>query len=242
MNLFGEDPLIFFGNLIALVITIFVLFYAFGDGPPFRIAIYIFVGVSAGYVGGVTWHAVIKPQLIDPLLNPESSSIPQMQSYFTLLLAVLLLTKLSPRTAVLGNPVSAFIVGIGAAAAIGGAIQGTLIPLASSASSIISANTAQQIFTNISGSGINGLQFLFTIIYMLGTITTLMYFHFSAKTPLNQHPIRNRIIQIIANIGQLFIAVTFGTIFAGAMIASLDALIERLLFVWNTVGSIVFGQ
>lgn len=242
MNLFGDDPLIFFGNLIALVITILVLFYAFGDGPPFRIAIYIFVGVSAGYVGGVTWHSIIRPQLIDPLLHPETSIIPRSQLYFTLLLVGLLVTKLWTRTAILGNPVSAFIVGIGAATAIGGAIQGTLIPLSSSTHSLVSADTVQLIFKNISAAGLSGMQFLFTMVYMIGTISTLMYFHFSAKTPINQTPQRNRLIQLIANLGKLFIAVTFGVIFAGAIIASLDALIERLQFVWSTGGSIIFGR
>lgn len=243
MDLFGDDLLTSFGNIIALMITILVLFYAFGDGPPFRLAMYLFVGVSAGYVGGVTWHSILKPRLINPLLNPEIASIPVFQLYFTLFLAVLLLTKISPKTAVLGNPVSAFIIGIGAAAAIAGAIQGTLLPLTSPESSVVSLSTVQlALGESVNAGALGGMRFILTLIYLTGTITTLMYFHFSAKTLPNQAPIRNRIIQFIANIGHLFIAVTFGVIFAGAIIGSLDALIERLNFVWTSLSTILFGQ
>jgi len=43
-------------------------------------------------------------------------------------MGLLLLLKLSPRTARLGIPSMAFLVGVGAAVAIGGAIMGTLFP------------------------------------------------------------------------------------------------------------------
>lgn len=239
MSFISDDLLITLGNLVALIVTILILSYAFADGPPFRIAIYIFIGVSAGYVGGVSWHAIIRPQLIDPLLNLATTTVSKPQLFFTALLTGLMITKLSSRTAVLGNPVSAFIIGIGAAAAIGGTIQGTLLPLITTSSSIISSEAMQVSFTSVA---LSGVQFLFTVTYMFGTIATLIYFHFSAKTPLNQTAIRNPIIEFVARVGQFFIAVTFGTIFSGALLASLIALIERLNFIRDIVSSFIFGQ
>ena len=46
-----------------------------------------------------------------------------------LILGVWLLTKTSPRLSRLGNPVLAYLVGVGAAAAISGALLGTIFPL-----------------------------------------------------------------------------------------------------------------
>ena len=67
---------------------------------------------------------------------------------------------------------------------------------------------------------------------LLGTITTLVYFHFGAKsTP--DGPQRSRLVIVLGWIGQVFIAITLGVLFAGVFAASMTALIERLNFIWS---------
>ena len=49
-------------GIISCILTIMVLSYLVGDNPMFRIAIFIFVGVSAGYVGAVALYQVHHPE------------------------------------------------------------------------------------------------------------------------------------------------------------------------------------
>ncbi len=51
-------------GVIAFLFTVMVLSYLIGDNPLFRVAIYIFVGVSAGYVAMVAWWQVIWPDVV----------------------------------------------------------------------------------------------------------------------------------------------------------------------------------
>jgi hypothetical protein len=68
------------------------------------------------------------------------------------------------------------------------------------------------------------------IIVLSGIIATLMFFHFSARRTENQAIIRPKYIDTLAKIGQGFIAITFGVIFAGVYSAALSALVERINF------------
>ena len=210
------------GEFIAVVFTIMVLLYAFGDNPLFRLAIHVFIGVAAGYAGGVAYHSVIVPHLVDPLLS-LLDPVPQVDIFLLIriFLVLLLLAKISPRTAILGNPATAFLVGIGAAVAIGGAVQGTIFPL------VESSTTFFEQYPDLLWSLFVGV---FTFI---GTITSLVYFHFGARGLPNQTPQRRPFIRIIAWIGQLFISITFGVLFASVYVSALTALVERMYFMWN---------
>jgi hypothetical protein len=42
-------------------------------------------------------------------------------------------------------------------------------------------------------------------------------------------------VNILARIGQIFIAITLGALLAGIFIAALSALIERLGSIWTTI-------
>jgi hypothetical protein len=141
-------------------------------------------------------------------------------------LGLLLFAKLSPRSSRLGNPAMAFLVGTAAAVAIGGAVLGTIIP-----QSLASIN-----FFDPSAGG-SLLERLFEgSIFLLGTISTLVYFQFSGrKTP--DGPQRSRLVSGVAWVGKLFIAVTFGVLFAGAYAAAMTALIERMFSLWAFLSS-----
>lgn len=196
----GLETLDALGMFFALLLTLLVLTYVFGDNALFRLATHAFIGVGAGYAGAVVLRDVLIPQL---------ASLSGTDFIIALLLVTLLAMKLSPKTAALGNPASGLLVGVGAAIAIGGAIQGTIFPLVGGAGSFFDAG------------------FLQGIVLLFGAAATLAHFHFSAKYIPNQIPERPRFIQITSKIGQVFIAITFGVIFAGIYTAALTALIER---------------
>ena len=207
---------------ISFLFTLMVLSYLVGDNPLFRLAIHIFIGVSAGYAAAVAWHQVLSPKLIQPLLF--GGLLESILAIVPLLLGALLLMKLSPRTARLGNPAMAFMVGAGAAVAVGGAVLGTLFPQILASINLFDLKTPERLFE---GS-----------IILIGTLTTLTYFHFGAKaTPSG--PQRGRLVDALGGIGQVFIAITFGVLFAGAYAAAMTALIERLNFLWTFIASLL---
>ncbi len=201
------------GLIIAAAFTVVVLLYVFGDNAFFRLTIHIFIGVAAGYVGAVAIRNVLIPQL---------RSLEFIQMIIPLLLIAMLLLKLSPSTAILGNPASAFLVGVGAAMAIGGAIQGTLLPQINAASNYFNSGIIQG------------------ILILLGSTTTLISFHFKVESADNQSINSNTLLNWIASVGKVFIAITFGVIFAGVYSAAMAALVERFVFLSDLFNKLMF--
>lgn len=216
-------------GLISFLLTLMILSYLIGDNPAFRIAIYLFIGVSAGYVAAIAWNQVLKPRLFLPLIQGGWTNLLLL---VPLILGLLMFAKLSPRLARLGNPSLALIVGVGAAVAVGGAVLGTLFPQTEAAASRFALPLIAEGWPKWLGLLVEAL------IMLLGTISTLAFFHFSAKsTP--RGPQRGKIIDILAGVGQVFVAITFGVLSAGAFAAAMTALIERMYFLVNFLG--IFG-
>ncbi len=214
-------------SVVAFLLTLFVLSYLIGDQILFRVAIYVFVGASAGYVASVAWHQVLWPQLVRPLLFGTTDQ--QLFILFPTLLVLLLLFKAVPASSRLGTPSVAFMVGVGTAVAVGGAVTGTIIPQVLAAINTFDLAAGAQRGNTLFG------QFFESILMMFGTISTLVYFQFSAKRGDDGTYKRNPIIRVIAWIGGWLIAITFGVLFAGIYSAALTALIERLNFVINFI-------
>jgi hypothetical protein len=206
-------------GVVSFLLTVMVLSYLIGDNPLFRIAIYIFVGVSAGYAGAVAWHQVLWPKLFYPIVYGTLTE--KLLAIVPLLLGILLLAKLSQRASRLGNPAMAYLVGVGAAVAIGGAVLGTIYP-----QTVATVN-----MFSLTGEGVGERLFESSII-LVGTITTLVYFQFGAKATATGSK-RGQLSNILGWIGQIFVAITFGALFAGIYAAAMTALIERISFLWT---------
>jgi hypothetical protein len=219
------------GLLVSFVLTVLVLLYVFDDNALFRVAVYLFVGVAAGYASAVALKDVIFPRLF---------SLENDQFLLVILWIILLAMKLFPRTARIGNPAAGLLVGVGAAVAVGGAIQGTLIPQVLAAGDFFAPSLMQQ--SSMAGNSGQAVgYFIRGLAILVGTVATLAHFHFGAKPAPNQIPQRHRFIEAISKVGQFFIAVTFGVIFAGIFSASLTALVERLVFVYQIIQLFISG-
>jgi hypothetical protein len=214
--------------IISFIFTLLILSYLIGDNPLFRVAVYIFIGVSAGYAAAVAWHAVLQPKLFEPLISGSWSD--RLLAFIPLLLGVLLLMKLSPHTTRLGNPSLAFLVGAGAAVVIGGAVLGTLFPQILASISLFDLK-ALRAENNLSESLLEGS------IILVGTLSTLAYFHFSTSATSGNRR-GNLLVRILGKIGHVFIAITFGVLFAGVCLASMTALVERLNFLKTFIASL----
>jgi len=202
------------GALLGFILTIFVLSFVIGDNALFRLATHIFVGAAAGYVTVVTLYNVLWPQLLLPFVDGDREGMILALAF--LVPSMLLLTKLSRRLSPLGNPAVAILVGIGAAAAVGGAIFGTVFP-----------QTAATINTFDGNNLVNG------VIVLVGTISTLLFFQFSTRSVEQDAGPLARFHKALGWLGKFFIAITFGALFAGVYITALTALIERFNYLWQ---------
>lgn len=207
-------------TLVGFILTLMVFSYLFGDNVLFRIATYLFVGVSSGYAAVLLIDQVLVPRLFLPLF---SGALPEkILAALGLLLAVLLLAKLSPRLARLGSLPVAYLVGVGAAVVVGGAVTGTLLGQIGGAA------------RDLLPSGGTG-RMLEGALVLIGTIGSLAYFQFGAPSRGTQPARRTAWIEGLALVGQVFIGITLGALFAGVYAAALTAFIER----WGSLFSVI---
>lgn len=215
-------PIELITGAIGFLLTVMVFSYLIGDNPLFRIAVYLFIGVASGYAAAVIVNNVLfaKFQAL-PLSDPTQLAI----GLIPFLFAATLLAKLSPRLSWLGTFAMAVLVGVGAATALGGALAGTLIPQAGAA---MEAMNSRSLLDLLEGG-----------VMLAGTVATLAYFQFGAKRASDGTVKRNAILEALAWLGRIFIAVTLGVLFAGVFMAALTAMIERLSSLIHFVSSLL---
>jgi hypothetical protein len=216
---------------ISFLFTLLIFSYVIGDNPLFRVAVYIFVGVSSGYIAVIAWWQVIMPRLVYPLLSAfASGAIFNLQVMLPLgLVSLGALMLLFPRQAGMGRIVLAFLVGVGAAVTLTGALGGTLIPQIEGTVNVfdMSAATARGIgFIEAAANG---------AIILVGTVLTLAFFHFGARQKPDGSMRRLGLIEALAWGGRIFIGIALGAVFAGVYAAALTALIERISSLINFI-------
>lgn len=211
------------GVIIGLVFTVMIFSYLLGDNGLFRFAIHVFIGVAAGYTLALAISYVIWPRMLALLISGNL-----IVFVILLVLSLLLLAKSFPRFSSLGSPVMALLAGVGAAVIVGGVVRGTLFPQIAATANLFDLQ-------KIGASNQPALEFCNGVFILIGVIAALAYFRFHVRTP------RPAISQVSVWIGQGFIAVTLGAVFAGVYAAALAALVERLdafvgLFRWLISG------
>lgn len=189
------------GGAVGALLTVLILSYLIGDNPLYRLALHLLVGASIGYTVAVVTVTVLT-RALKPLFQ---SGTPQQQYTLILptLLGLFLLFKFVPRLAHLGNFATAFLIGVGAAVAMGGALLGTILPQAAAS------------------PGNGGL------LVALGTACTLLAFTFTLRRRQGLQGIGARMVSGASAVGRFFLLVAFGAAFAAALTASLSVLIGR---------------
>jgi hypothetical protein len=208
---------------IAAALTLMVFSYILGDNILFKLASHIFVGVSVGYAMLILWHEVFA-HLLQPSENQLLRVLP------ALLLCLLLIFKIRPSqgevTNVLGAIPMAFVLGVGAALAIGGALFGTLIPQVS-ATMNISLNPTHYPDTEQEIGIVNWLN---NFIIFIGTTGTFFYFMFVVRSQGMFSGVREGFIRFWAGMGRLIIIFTLAALFANTISARVAVLVSRLQF------------
>jgi hypothetical protein len=218
---------------LGFFLTVAILSYVLGDNVLFRVAAHLLIGVTAGFLAAVAWQSVLWPQLFGRMLNLGAWLDAAL--WIPLIMVLLMIGRSTPRLSVLGSLPMAFLVGLAAAVAVGGALTGTLIPqVAATAVSLSPVRQASggMVFFDLEGA-------LSNVIILIGTVTTLAYFHFGARPRAGQAPARPAWVAPLARVGEIFLAVAFGALYAGALAASLTALIDRVAFLQQIIGRLL---
>jgi len=203
------------GVFIGFILTLMVFSYLLGDNFLYRLAVYVFVGLVAGYISIVTVESVLIPWF-DQTVN-SGDTLRLGLGLVPVLFGVLLLFKTSSRLGRLGNLGIAFIIGAGAAVALVGALTGTLIPLAVDTADASRRDTFD------------------AVLLFVGVASSLIYFQYLARRSPTGEVRQYRLTQAIGTIGQGFLVITFGALYAGAILTSLTIFSERLSFLLEPI-------
>lgn len=203
------------GLIVGAVLTLLIFSYLLGDNPLYRLALHLFVGALAGYTLGVVIRDVLRDMIWNQLVDDPLLVVP-------LVLGILLLVKGFPKYAYIGNFSVAYLVGVGTAVALGGALVGTLVP------QIVATGQALALSWN-------------GLLIVVGTVCTLMAFSFIEMPPSILGDLWNQIIRILRGLGRIFLIVAFGAAFAGALTASLSIFIGRVQYLIDVFEHILGG-
>lgn len=211
----------------SLVLTLLVFSYLLGDNFLYRIGVHILVGVAAATITIVAVESVIIPWIDDTILAEQGERSSALMTAVRVvgtipfLIGALLLFKTSARLAPVGNLGLAFIIGTGTAVALVGAVAGSIVPLSKEAGE------------TLGDEAVDG------IVILIGTITTLLYFQYIAVERSGEVQ-RARPLKPLSMIGQFFIVLTLGALYAGAIITSQSIFSEvfrtQFQFVLDKIG------
>jgi len=216
------------GTIVGAVCTLLILSYLLGDNFLYRLATHILVGAGAGYIFAVVIGSVFVSLVAQPILalqtagsvSPEQRTVIVTNAIVAgigLLLGILLLFKLRPRWAFVGNASVGYLIGVGAAVALGGALFGTLAP---------------QIEATAKASATSATDSVLTVIALVGTLFTLASFGFYRAA-------RGGILSGVNAIGRFFLSIALGATFALVYVASVSLLIDRTQAVVDALRLIV---
>ena len=201
------------GLWTSFILTLMIFSYLLGDNLLYRLAVYVFAGLAAGYSAIVTWDGVIVPWLQDTILQPNATLDQLALGVAPLLVGLLLLARSwSPLGGGLSRLALAFLIGVGTAVALNGAVHGTLLPM-------LRATGAGVVPGNLN-----------SILLAAGVVCTLVYFQYQARRRPEGPDRRRPHVQLLAVVGQGIIVITLGAIYAAAILTSLTIFSERLGF------------
>jgi hypothetical protein len=214
-------------SIIGFILTVMVLSYLIGDNPLFRFTVHLLIGAGAGYLVVIVIYQVFYTRVALPLLT--GSNLIRGLTIIPIVLGLLVFAKLSRRLSRIGNISIAFILGAGTAVVIGGVILGTLIPQTIATFSLFTMNR--------SSSTVLG-RFLEGVFILLGTVTTLGMFLYGTRSASGKTtglPIWQK---TLIKVGQTFLMITMGALFAGLYTAAITALVDRVMSFWHLLTGI----
>lgn len=200
-------------NIVAALLTLFILSFLYKDNPFFRFSEHLYVGISNGYLISITWHNALMPNLFDPLKSGQYIFIIPM------VLGLLYFAMFTKRFSWLARLPIAFLIGWGAGVSIPAYFQANIFKQVHG-----TILTPASFHPNVS-SGV------WAAIILIGVIATLTYFFFSTE--------HKGLIGRVSRLGIIFIMIGFGASFGYTVMARVSLFIGRLRFLIDFFESII---
>lgn len=191
------------GTLIAGILTLAILSFLYRDNPVYKMAEYLLIGVSIGYVLVITWTNTLMAILLEPFFGGRN-----LWLVIPFVLGLLMWARFHNKTSFLSRIPIGFMIGSGAGVAIPAMLYGrTLKQLSASVTPLVSPSGVP----DISG-----------LVVIVGLLTTLSYFYFSREHEGN--------FGRVAKVGTFFLMVFFGTTFGYTVMSRMSTFIGRMEF------------
>lgn len=189
---------------IGALLTLCIFSFLFGDNPFYKFAEHLYVGLSVGYMISIYYWNFFKPDLIDPLFG-QGRIVLIIPALLGICYFAIFVQKLSWAVRI---PMG-FVLGWG---------SGVAIP------AILQANIIRQIQGSLITSQVLARwdTLVWSIIVLVGVITTVVYFFFSREQKGG--------FKVVANIGIVYIMIGFGASFGYTVMARISLLLGRLQF------------
>jgi hypothetical protein len=219
-----------FGPVLAFVLTLMVFSYLLGDNPLFRVAQHLLVGLALGFAWIVAWHTIFLPRVL--ALVGQDWQEAALYTVIPLVLGALLLLKGRGSGSRLSSLPLAYLFGVGAALALAGAIFGTLIPqvratmLSFNPDDYLAKYPREDVWYPV----INA------IFIVVGTVSTLVYFTFTAGGESRVKRFRGGLVRFGAGVGRWFLMIVFGALFGSLVMSRISLLVERITFLIDVLG------
>ena len=213
MTLSADLILMIAGFLVSLLGFSLIL----GDNWLFRLAVSLLGGAISGLLILILTNSVFIPYVIAPLASGELAGSTQLMILFVILAAILLLLRNFTRSRAGGSLVLAIVLTISVALTILGVVNGTLLQLYK--------GILAQLLAAGEGTATQR-QWIQVVCLFAGVVSALFYtrhYTFSKKSGARQG---NR--GWIRTVGDIFVGITLGAIFAGSLIASATILVDHM--------------
>jgi hypothetical protein len=199
------------------ILTLMVFSYVLGDNVLYRLAIYAFVGLVGGFVAIAAVEGVLLPWLRAALFTDDPSA--RIAGIILLAFGGLLLLRAAGRAGVVANIPLGYLIGVGSAVAVVGAVSGTLLPLSRATAGAAAAGLDDP------GALLNAL------LLVIGVVCTLVWFQYAARrTPGVDETRRGAVVRALSGLGQGVLALTFGVLYGGAILSGLVIFSERIAY------------
>jgi hypothetical protein len=200
-----------FGIILAAGLTLALYSFLYKDNPVFKAAEHLYVGVVAAYELSLVWYQNILVDVVNPLFRPAEGENTKWVVIVPTLLGLFLMTRLLGKWVWLSRISLAFFVGLGAGLAIPRRIASFILQQIEPSIRPLSAD-----FANL------GWAILNPPIILVGVVSVLVYFYFSAE--------HRGAVGWISKVGIYFLMVSFGASFGYTVMARISLLIGRVNF------------
>jgi len=203
------------GVWIAAALTLAIFSFLYRDNPVYKLAEHIFVGVSAGYGVVITWREAVMPDLINPLLDPQSVGL-EHPNFVVLIpgaLGLLIFSRFFRRWDWLSRWPIAFVMGMYSGLAIPASIQADLLEQAKATMLPLWPHGDVTWWVAFSNA-----------LIVIGVLCTLSYFYFSRE--------HEGTLGVSSKVGIFFLMVAFGAGFGNTVMARVSLLIGRVQFLY----------